>query len=165
MLSLIHIYPKLLYGRMTGWGQSGSLAPYAGHDLNYVAVSGLPSTVGRDTGDGQVRRPLPVGPYLGDVAGGALVMVAGLLAGLLEVGRTGVGQVVDGAICDGAGYLSSFTHALIQAGSWRGTPGHNLLDSGAPFYDVYECADGRHLAVGPLEPQFYACLLYTSRCV
>jgi alpha-methylacyl-CoA racemase len=111
--------PKLLYGRMTGWGQSGPLAPYAGHDLTYVAVSGLLSTVG----------------------------------------RTGVGQVVDGAICDGAGYLSSFTHALIQAGSWRGTPGHNLLDSGAPFYDVYECADGRHLAVGPLEPQFYAELL------
>jgi alpha-methylacyl-CoA racemase len=151
--------PKLLYGRMTGWGQSGPLAPYAGHDLTYVAVSGLLSTVGRDTGDGQVPRPLPVGPYLGDVAGGALVMVAGLLAGLLEVGRTGVGQVVDGAICDGAGYLSSFTHALIQAGSWRGKPGHNLLDSGAPFYDVYECADGRHLAVGPLEPQFYAELL------
>ncbi len=99
------------------------------------------------------------GPYLGDVAGGALLMVIGLLAALHERRATGVGQVVDAAILDGTSYLSTFTHALIQAGQWDGAPGHNVFDGGAPFYEVYECADGTHLAVGPLEPQFYVELL------
>ncbi len=150
--------PRLLYGRITGWGQSGPLAPYAGHDLTYVATSGLLSTVVRiDDHDNPEHIPRPVlpGPYLGDVAGGALLFVTGLLAALHEVARTGVGQVIDAAICDGATYLTSFTHALVEAGLHPNGPGLNVLDTGAPFYEVYECADGTHLAIGPLEPQFY----------
>ncbi len=148
--------PRLVYARMTGWGQDGPQARYAGHDLTYTATSGLLSGVVRDTGDDTTPRPALPGPYLGDVAGGALLMVAGLLAALLEAGRTGTGQVIDAAICDGASYLTTFTHALIAGGMWGGKPGHNVLDTGAPFYEVYECADGRHLAVGALEPAFYA---------
>jgi alpha-methylacyl-CoA racemase len=144
---------------MTGWGQSGPQAPYAGHDLTYTATSGLLSTVARDPGDGSIPRPVMPGPYLGDVAGGALLLVVGLLAAVHEAGRTGRGQVLDAAIADGAAYLSTFTHALVAGGMWPGTPGTNMLDTGAPFYEVYECADGRHVAVGALEPQFYAELL------
>ncbi len=151
--------PRLVYGRMTGWGQSGPLAGYAGHDLTYTATSGLLSTVVRDPHDGTTPRPVLPGPYLGDIAGGALLLVTGLLAALHEAGRTGHGQVVDAAIVDGASYISTFTHALNAAGLWGEPPGHNVLDTGAPFYEVYECADGRHLAVGPLEPQFYAALV------
>jgi alpha-methylacyl-CoA racemase len=151
--------PRLTYGRMTGWGQHGPMAPYAGHDLTYTALSGLLSTVVRDARDGSSPRPVLPGPYLGDVAGGALLLVIGLLAALHEATQTGHGQVIDAAIADGASYLSTFTHALDRAGLWGQRPGHNVLDTGAPFYEVYECADGRHLAVGPLEPQFYAELL------
>ncbi len=151
--------PRLVYARMTGWGQDGPQARYAGHDLTYTATSGLLSGVVRDSGDGTPPRPVLPGPYLGDVAGGALLMVAGLLAALLEAGRTGSGQVIDAAICDGASYLTTFTHALIAGGMWSGAPGHNVLDTGAPFYEVYECADGRHLAIAALEPAFYDELL------
>ncbi len=151
--------PRLVYARMTGWGQTGPQAPYAGHDLTYSATSGLLSTVARDLGDGSIPRPVIPGPYLGDVAGGALLLVTGLLAAIHEAGRTGQGQVIDAAIADGASYLSTFTHALIAGGMWPGSPGHNVLDTGAPFYEVYECADRRHLAVAALEPQFYAELL------
>ena len=151
--------PRLVYARMSGWGQTGPQALYAGHDLTYTATSGLLSTVARDEGDGRVPRPVIPGPYLGDVAGGALLLVAGLLAAVHEASRTGHGQVIDAAIVDGASYLSTFTHALVAGGMWPGPPGHNVLDTGAPFYDTYECADGRHIAVGALEPQFYAELL------
>ncbi|MBK8468593.1 MAG: CaiB/BaiF CoA-transferase family protein [Candidatus Phosphoribacter sp.] len=151
--------PRLVYARMTGWGQDGPQAPYAGHDLTYTATAGLLSGVVRDTHDGSVPRPVLPGPYLGDVAGGALLLVAGLLAALHEAVRSGVGQVVDAAIVDGASYLTTFTHALADAGMWAQPPGNNVLDTGAPFYEVYECADRRHLAVAALEPQFYAELL------
>ncbi len=151
--------PRLVYARMTGWGQDGPQARYAGHDLTYTATAGILSTVARDPLDGSVPRPVLPGPYLGDVAGGALLLVAGLLAALHSAGRTGVGQVIDAAIMDGASYLTTFTHALRLGGMWGEPPGHNVLDTGAPFYEVYECADGRHLAVGALEPQFYDELL------
>lgn len=151
--------PRLVYARMTGWGQHGPQARYAGHDLTYTATAGILSSVARDPRDGSIPRPVLPGPYLGDVAGGALLLVAGLLAALHSAGRTGVGQVIDAAITDGACYLTTFTHALRLSGMWDGLPGHNVLDTGAPFYEVYECADGRHLAVGPLEPQFYDELL------
>ncbi len=151
--------PRLVYARMTGWGQQGPQARYAGHDLTYTATAGLLAGVVRDTGDGSVPRPVLPGPYLGDVAGGALLLVSGLLAAVYAAQRTGVGQVIDAAIMDGASYLTTFTHALRSAGMWGRPAGHNVLDTGAPFYEVYECADGRHLAVGPLEPQFYDELL------
>ena len=151
--------PRLIYTRMTGWGQDGPQARYAGHDLTYTATSGVLSSVARDPGDGSVPRPVLPGAYLGDVAGGALLLVAGLLAALHSARQTGTGQVIDAAIVDGVSYLGTFTHALRLAGMWGGPPGRNILDTGAPFYEVYECADGRHLAVGALEPQFYAELL------
>lgn len=148
--------PRLVYARMSGWGQTGPQALYAGHDLTYTATSGLLSTVARDEGDGRVPRPVIPGPYLGDVAGGALLLVAGLLAAVHEASRTGHGQVIDAAIVDGASYLSTFTHALVAGGMWPGTPGHNVLDTGAPFYDTYETSDGKYISLGSLEPQFYA---------
>ena len=151
--------PRLVYARMTGWGQDGPQSPYAGHDLTYTATSGILSSFVRDPHDGSMPRPVLPGPYLGDVAGGALLLVAGLLAALHSAAATGTGQVIDAAIMDGASYLSTFTHALRLGGMWGGTPGNNILDTGAPFYEVYECADGRHLAVGALEPQFYDELL------
>ena len=151
--------PRLVYARMTGWGQDGPQARYAGHDLTYTATAGLLSGVVRDSGDGSVPRPVLPGPYLGDVAGGALLLVSGLLAAVYAAQRTGAGQVIDAAIMDGASYLTTFTHALRIAGMWGQPAGRNILDTGAPFYEVYECADGRHLAVGPLEPQFYDELL------
>lgn len=158
--------PRLVYGRMTGWGQDGPLSRYAGHDLTYTALSGALSTFVRADDDAHLTggapappRPVLPGPYVGDLAGGAMMLVAGLLAALHEATRTGRGQVVDAAIVDGAAYLTTFTHALRVAGLWPHPPGHNVLDTGAPFYEVYRCADDRHLAVGPLEPQFYAELL------
>ena len=130
--------PRLVYARMTGWGQHGPQARYAGHDLTYTATAGILSSVARDPRDGSIPRPVLPGPYLGDVAGGALLLVAGLLAALHSAGRTGVGQVIDAAITDGACYLTTFTHALRLSGMWDGLPGHNVLDTGAPFYEVYE---------------------------
>jgi len=152
--------PRLVYARMTGWGQDGPQSPYAGHDLTYTATAGILSSVVRDPHDGSVPRPVLPGPYLGDVAGGALLLVTGLLAALHSAAATGAGQVIDAAITDGASYLTTFTHALRLKGMWGAAPGNNILDTGAPFYEVYECADGRHLAIGALEPQFYDALLH-----
>ncbi|MFB9359922.1 CaiB/BaiF CoA transferase family protein [Actinoplanes nipponensis] len=143
--------PRLVYGRMTGWGQDGPLAASAGHDITYLAITGALHAVGRAGGPPQV----PVN-LLGDFAGGSLYLVVGLLAALREAGRTGRGQVVDAAVTDGAAHLTTLLHGLGAAGQWRDERGVNLLDTGAPFYDVYPAADGRHLAVGALEPQFYA---------
>lgn len=146
--------PRVVYGRMTGWGQEGPLAPRAGHDIDYIAVSGSLHGLGRAGGPPQFPQNL-----LGDFAGGSAYLVIGVLAALLEARTSGQGQVVDAAIVDGAAHLNAMLAGLIAGGAWREERGHNLLDSGAPFYDVYETADGRHMAVGAIEPQFYAELL------
>ncbi|GAA4546434.1 CaiB/BaiF CoA-transferase family protein [Pseudonocardia xishanensis] len=146
--------PKLVYGRMTGWGQTGPLAQTAGHDISYIAITGALHAIGDAGGPPQV----PVN-LLGDYGGGGMYLVAGLLAALREADRTGRGQVVDAAIVDGTAHLLTGTHALVNAGTWVDERGSNLLDGGAPFYAVYETSDGRYMAAGALEPKFYAALL------
>lgn len=143
--------PQLVYARMTGWGQDGPLADRAGHDINYLAVSGALHAIGRRDGPPQI--PLNL---VGDFGGGALYLVVGILAAVLHARATGEGQVVDAAIVDGVASLLAPVLALLGAGYWRDRRGVNLLDSGAPWYDVYETADGKHVAVGALEPRFYA---------
>jgi alpha-methylacyl-CoA racemase len=146
--------PRLVYGRMTGWGQDGPLAQSAGHDIAYIAVTGALHAVGRAGGPPQV----PVN-YLGDFGGGSMFLALGVLAALLQARQTGRGQVVDAAIVDGAAVLQAMTYGVLADGTWTDQRGVNTLDTGAPFYDVYETADGRHMAVGALEPQFYARLV------
>ncbi|MEU8312284.1 CaiB/BaiF CoA-transferase family protein [Micromonospora sp. NPDC048169] len=146
--------PALVYGRMTGWGQDGPLARAAGHDIGYIAVAGALHPIGRAGGPPQI--PLNL---VGDFGGGSLYLVVGLLAALHVAGATGRGQVVDAAIVDGAAHLTTPFAGLLAQGAWRAERGRNLLDGGAPFYDVYATADGGHMAVGALEPQFYAELL------
>jgi alpha-methylacyl-CoA racemase len=146
--------PALVYGRMTGWGQDGPLAQAAGHDIAYVAVTGALHAIGRAGGPPQ----FPVN-YLGDFGGGAMFLLTGVLAALLEARGSGRGQVVDAAIVDGTAALQAMTYSLLAAGHWRDERGVNLLDSGAPFYDVYETADRQWMAVGALEPKFYATFL------
>jgi alpha-methylacyl-CoA racemase len=143
--------PALVYGRMTGWGQDGPLSASAGHDIGYIAVTGALNAIGRADGPPQV----PVN-YLGDFGGGSLFLALGLVAGVLAARTTGRGRVVDAAIVDGAAMLQAMTYGLLADGAWSDERGANLLDTGAPFYDVYETADGRYMAVGALEPQFYA---------
>jgi alpha-methylacyl-CoA racemase len=146
--------PRLVYGRMTGWGQHGPLATTAGHDIDYIALSGALHTIG-EAG----RAPVPPLNLLGDFGGGAMYLVVGILAALLEAKSSGRGQVVDAAIVDGAASLLTFIHAAMARGEWRDERGGNLLDGGAPFYTTYRCADGEYIAVGALEPQFHALLL------
>ena len=143
--------PRLVYGRMTGWGQDGPLAHTAGHDVNYISVAGALHPIGRAGGPPQI--PLNL---VGDFGGGSLYLVAGVLAALVSARTTGEGQVVDAAIVDGAAHLMSMMVSMQQAGGWTDERGTNLLDTGAPFYDVYETSDGKHMSVGGLEPQFYA---------
>jgi alpha-methylacyl-CoA racemase len=143
--------PALVYGRMTGWGQEGPLAQSAGHDIGYISVAGVLHAIGRAGGPPQVPINL-----LGDFAGGSMYLVVGVLAALLEARAGGAGQVVDAAIVDGAAHLSTFVHAFLAVGAWRDERGVNMLDTGAPWYDVYETADGAYMAVGAIEPQFYA---------
>jgi alpha-methylacyl-CoA racemase len=145
--------PKLVYARLTGWGQSGPLAQRAGHDINYIAVAGVLSTIGRK-GD----RPIFPINLLGDFAGGGLMCAFGIVCALLERERSGRGQVVDAAMVDGAMNLMSFLAAAFHAGLW-GERGTNLLDTGAHFYEVYETSDGGYMSVGAIEPQFYTELL------
>jgi alpha-methylacyl-CoA racemase len=147
----LEVNPRLVYGRMTGWGQDGPQAPYAGHDIDYIAVTGALHAIGPADGP-----PVPPLNLLGDLGGGAMVLVSGVLAALLAVGRGAPGQVVDAAVVDGTALLTTFVHALRAQGLWSGDRGRNVLDGGAPYYSVYECADGRYLAVGALEPAFYA---------
>ncbi|SCG48732.1 alpha-methylacyl-CoA racemase [Micromonospora echinaurantiaca] len=142
--------PRLVYGRMTGWGQDGPVAPYAGHDIDYLALTGALHGIGRAG-----ERPVPPMNLLGDFGGGGMMLALGLVAALYAVRGGATGQVVDAAIVDGVAVLSTQIHALRRLGMWQDPRGVNLLDGGAPFYDTYECADGRYLAVGALEPKFY----------
>jgi alpha-methylacyl-CoA racemase len=141
--------PRLVYGRMTGWGQHGPLAQAAGHDINYIALTGALAAIG--------PRERPVAPLnlVGDYGGGALYLAVGVLAALLEAQRSGQGQVVDCAMCDGAASLMSLFSELTASGRWRDGRESNMLDGGAHFYGTYECADGQFIAVGSIEPQFY----------
>ena len=143
--------PALIYGRMTGFGQDGPLAGHAGHDITYLAYSGVLHAIGREGG-----RPVPPLNLIADNGGGAMMLIAGVLAALFERSRSGKGQVVDAAMVEGASMLAAPIHAFMAAGLWSDRRGANLLDSGAPFYDTYETADGRHVAVGCLEPRFFA---------
>ncbi len=145
---------RLVYGRMTGWGQSGPLAPRAGHDINYIALTGALHAIGGPDG-----APVPPLNLVGDYAGGAMYLSFGLLAGILGARRTGQGLTVDAAMCDAVPNLLSLFHAFQQSGRWDDRRAANLLDGGAPFYRCYECSDGRHVAVGALEPQFFSELL------
>jgi alpha-methylacyl-CoA racemase len=146
--------PKLVYGRMTGWGQDGPLASAAGHDINYIALAGALYPIGR-SGDG----PVPPLNLVADFGGGGMVLAFGVACALVEAERSGQGQVVDAAMVDGAAVLTTLFHGLRAMGLWNDERGTNLLDGGAYFYDAYECADGKHVAIGSLEPQFHAELL------
>ncbi|MBS3997753.1 MAG: CoA transferase [Hydrogenophaga sp.] len=149
--------PRLVYGRMTGWGQQGPLSHAAGHDINYIAISGALHAIGRSG-----SAPVPPLNYVGDFGGGAMLLAVGVLSALLEAGRSGRGQVVDAAMTDGAALMSAMMYGMKSAGQWSSQRGENLLDGGAFFYDTYACADGRFVAVGAIEPQFYA--LLRERC-
>ena len=147
--AMLALNPRLVYGRMTGWGQTGPLANSAGHDITYIAVAGALAAIGP-----RERPAVPLN-LVGDFGGGALYLVAGLLAGIISARSTGRGQVVDAAMCDGAASLMAMFLDLAEQGRWQESREANLLDGGAPFYSTYECADGRYMAVGSLEPQFY----------
>jgi alpha-methylacyl-CoA racemase len=146
--------PRLVYGRMTGWGQSGPLSHTAGHDIDYIALSGALWSIGRST-----ERPVPPLNLVGDFGGGGMLLAFGLVAALLEARTSGRGQVVDAAMVDGSASLMTMTYAFHQLGWWHEQRGVNILDTGAPFYEVYETADGKWFAVGAIEAQFYAELL------
>ncbi|GAA2572292.1 CaiB/BaiF CoA-transferase family protein [Streptomyces roseoviolaceus] len=142
--------PRLVYGRMTGWGQDGPLAERAGHDIAYIAPTGTLGMIGRPD-----EPPAVPANLLGDYAGGSLYLVVGVLAALNHARATGTGQVVDAAIVDGTAHLATMIHGMLAAGGWQDRRGANLLDGGCPYYGTYETADGRHMAVGALEPRFY----------
>jgi alpha-methylacyl-CoA racemase len=144
--------PKLVYGRMTGWGQEGPLAQAAGHDINYISITGALAAIGPKD------RPVPPLNLVGDFGGGALYLVVGVLAALLEASKSGQGQVVDAAMCDGAASLMSMFFDLAAVGRWKEGRGRNFLDGGAHFYGVYECSCGHFISIGSIEPQFYALL-------
>ena len=143
--------PRLVYGRMTGWGQQGPLAQEAGHDINYLALTGALACIGEPG-----RPPSPPLNLVADLGGGAMYLAVGVLAAAMSARVSGRGQVVDAAMIEGASMLAAPIHAFMAAGLWSDRRGANLLDSGAPFYDTYETADGRHVAVGCLEPRFFA---------
>jgi alpha-methylacyl-CoA racemase len=146
--------PKLVFGRMTGWGQDGPYAPTAGHDINYIALAGVLEHLGRK-GD----KPTPPINLVGDFGGGGMLLAFGVVCGLLEAQRSGQGQVVDAAMVDGSAALMTMIWAFKAMGIWNDERGTNMLDTAAHFYDTYECADGRYVSIGSIEPQFYAELL------
>ncbi len=146
--------PRLVYGRMTGWGQDGPYASMAGHDINYIALSGVLAHLGRAG-----ERPTPPINLVGDFGGGGMLLALGICAALVEAGRSGEGQVVDAAMIDGSALLMTMMHSFQAMGIWNDERGTNMLDTGAHFYDTYECADGRYVSIGSIEPQFYAELL------
>jgi alpha-methylacyl-CoA racemase len=146
--------PKLVYGRMTGWGQDGPWSSVAGHDINYISVTGVLHAIGRAG-----ERPVPPMNMVGDFGGGSMFLVFGILAALVERQTSGEGQVVDAAMVDGTVALSHMIWGLRGQGLWSDERGTNMLDTGAPYYDTYETSDGKYVAVGAIEPQFYALLL------
>lgn len=146
--------PKLVYGRMTGWGQYGPLARTAGHDINYISLSGALHAIGRPG-----ERPVPPLNLIGDFGGGGMLLAFGILCALLEAQKSGLGQVVDAAMVDGSAALMGSIYGRWAAGLWTDQRGTNLLDGGAPFYDTYETADGKWISIGSIEPKFYALLL------
>jgi alpha-methylacyl-CoA racemase len=146
--------PRLVYARMTGWGQYGPMAQRAGHDINYISLSGALHAIGRAG-----QRPVPPLNLVGDFGGGSMLLVIGVLGALWEAQRSGQGQVVDAAMIDGVSVLSQMFWGFLGHKIWVDEPESNLLDGAAPFYDTYTCADGKHVAVGSIEPQFYAALL------
>jgi alpha-methylacyl-CoA racemase len=146
--------PRLVYGRMTGWGQEGPLSQAAGHDINYIALAGALDPIGRKGGP-----PCPPLNLVGDFGGGGLMLAYGVVCALVERQTSGRGQVVDAAMVDGAAALMTIFHGALQSGWWSEERGTNMLDTGAPFYDVYETKDGKYVSIGSIEPQFYAELL------
>ena len=146
----LEVNPRLVFGRMTGWGQEGPLAQSAGHDINYIALAGALHAIGH-----KGKRPTVPINLVGDFGGGGLLLAFGVLAALLETGKSGKGQVVDAAMVDGVAALMASVYAGMQQGFWSDKRGENLLDSGAAFYDVYETSDGKYVSIGALEPQFY----------
>ena len=146
--------PRLIYARLTGFGQDGPYAGMAGHDINYIALSGALSLIGR-----KGEKPLAPVNLLGDFAGGGMLCALGITLALLERSHSGKGQIVDAAMVDGAAYLSTFVYKFRNAGMWRDERGTNMLDGAAPFYDTYRTKDGQYMSVGAIEPQFYAALL------
>ena len=146
--------PRLVYGRMTGWGQTGPLAHAAGHDINYIALSGALHAIGP-----RGEKPSVPLNYIGDFGGGGMLLGFGLVCALLEAKTSGLGQVVDAAMTDGAALLSTMMYGMHAQKMWSNQRGENLLDGGAHFYDTYSCADGKHIAIGAIEPQFYALLM------
>ena len=146
--------PRLVFGRMTGWGQSGPLANAAGHDINYLSLSGALHAIGEPGG-----KPVVPLNLVADCGGGAMLLVVGVLAALLEARTSGQGQVVDAAMTDGSALLMTMMYTLKAMGEWTQQRGSNLLDGGAHFYDTYRCADGKYISIGPIEPQFYALFL------
>ena len=146
--------PKLVYGRMTGWGQEGPYAPTAGHDINYIALAGVLAHLGREG-----EKPTPPINLVGDFGGGAMFLAFGVVCALLEAQRSGQGQVVDAAMVDGASYLMMMMWAFSAMGIWSEERGTNMLDTGAHYYDTYECKDGGFVSIGSIEPKFYAQLL------
>ncbi|WGM39332.1 CaiB/BaiF CoA-transferase family protein [Caulobacter sp. NIBR1757] len=145
--------PKLVYGRMTGWGQFGPYAKAAGHDMNYIAITGALHAIGTED------KPIPPLNLVGDFGGGALYLAFGLLAGVIHARSTGEGQVIDCAMSDGAASLMAMFYGFKAMGAWQESRRSNLLDGGAHFYDTYQCADGKWISIGSIEPQFYALLL------
>jgi alpha-methylacyl-CoA racemase len=143
--------PRLVYGRMTGWGQEGPLAPRAGHDINYIALSGILNAIGRRGGG-----PVPPLNLIGDFGGGGMLLGFGVVCALLEATRSGRGQVIDAAMVDGAALLAAMFSGFLAAGSWTEERGANILDSGAPWYEVYETADHKYVAIGAIEEKFFA---------
>jgi alpha-methylacyl-CoA racemase len=148
--------PRLVYGRMTGWGQDGPLANAAGHDINYIALTGALNAIGESGGG-----PIPPLNLIGDFGGGTMLLAFGMVCGLLEAARSGQGQVVDTAMVDGASMLMAMIYGMKDLGLWTNTRGDNLLDGGAHFYGCYECSDGKWISIGSIEPQFYALLRET----
>lgn len=148
---LLALNPRLVYGRMTGWGQTGPYAHAAGHDINYIALAGALHAFGRAG-----QRPTPPINLIGDFGGGGMLLAFAMTAALLHAERTGQGQVIDCAMTEGTAVLMGMIWGFLGLGAWRDERGVNLLDTGAHFYDVYECADGRYIALGSIEPQFYA---------
>jgi alpha-methylacyl-CoA racemase len=149
--ALLSINPRLVYGRMTGWGQHGPLSQRPGHDINYIAVAGVLDMIGSRGGP-----PIAPGNFVGDIAGGGMMLAFGMVAALLRARISGAGQVIDCAMSDGAALVSATVWSLINAGKWKPERGTNVIDGGAHFYGTYQCRDGKYLALGSAEPQFYA---------